>query len=459
MRGALVVAAAGLLLALLLGLWRAQRDMHDEIDGAYVLARTMAVIGQVGTRPKGEILDALRALQADPDVPRHLHLHLLDGRGASLLPQVPEPAPGGPLAWLAGLSARLFAPPAPRALRWPLNWPDGEVWQVQLVASADAERHEALAQLLELLGLLALGSAVMLAVIHWNVRRAFRPLHPLLAAIGRVAQGELAALRQLPGMPIRELEAIAASLRHLAQALEQAESERRVLARQILSLQEDERSWLARELHDEFGQRLTALRVDAAWLQRRLSTQPELARVVQGMSEQCERVQQDVRVLLGRLRPLGADGEPQAGGCESSARLHELLASLVKAWAESRGNTTRYALEFDAPDADLPRELVLTVYRISQEALTNVARHARADRATLSVHLQPLDSGGILHWSVEDDGRGIDAVAGVWQRGVGLSGIKERVWAAGGDLDVQPARPEHAERAGVKLQALLRYAA
>jgi two-component system sensor histidine kinase UhpB len=65
----------------------------------------------------------------------------------------------------------------------------------------------------------------------------------------------------------------------------------------------------------------------------------------------------------------------------------------------------------------------------------------------------------MLHWSVEDDGRGLDLAAGVWQRGNGLAGIKERVWAAGGDLECLPVQPRRRERPGLRLQALLRYAA
>ena len=459
MRGALAVALGGLLLALLLGLWRARNDMREELDAALVLARTMAVIGQVGQRPKPELLEALRSLQTEAGGPRHLRLRLLDGRGQALLPEVHDAPLSAPLIWLVALNQRVFAPPTPRALRWSVAWPDGEIWQLQLLASADAEQHEALGQLLELLGLLALGSAVMLAVMHWNVRRAFRPLHPLLGAIGRVEHKELAPLRELPTMPIGELEAIAAALRHLAAALEQAEAERRVLGQQVLSLQEDERSRLARELHDEFGQRLTALRVDAAWLRRRLEGEPELAAVVAGMSEQCECIQQEVRALLTRLRPLGvAESAPlTTAHAEDAARLHELLASLVRAWSQSPGQSTRYSLAFDAADGPLPRELVLAVYRISQEALTNVARHAQASQATLRVHLQPVEGGGMLHWSVEDDGCGLDA-AGVWQRGNGLAGIKERVWALGGDLECQPAAAGRSDSPGLRLQALLRFA-
>ena len=204
------------------------------------------------------------------------------------------------------LSGRVFPPPAPQMVSWPLQRPDGEVWRVRLLASPDSEQREALEQLLEMLALFALSAALMLVVMGWNVRRSFRPLRSLLDAIGSVEQQRLVPLRELPTMPIRELEAIAAALRHLAGALEQAEASRRLLSRQILTLQEDERQRLARELHDELGQHLTALRVDTAWLARRVADVPDLAAVVAGMGEQCGRIHQELRVLLTRLRPLGA---------------------------------------------------------------------------------------------------------------------------------------------------------
>ncbi|OYU76830.1 MAG: hypothetical protein CFE45_31265, partial [Burkholderiales bacterium PBB5] len=96
-----------------------------------------------------------------------------------------------------------------------------------------------------------------------------------------------------------------------------------------------ERGRLARELHDEFGQRLTALRVDAAWLARRVADQPALLAVVQGMSGHCEQVQQDIRQLLSRLQPFGASGLDAEG--ESLLTLTALLHALVAAWSPREG--------------------------------------------------------------------------------------------------------------------------
>ena len=462
MRGALAVALGGLVLALLLGLWRARADMRDELDGAVAMARAMALLAEHGNRapPRDALLGALQALK-DEGALRHLRLQLLDAGGRPLLDEaVDAPAPA-PLAWLIALNRLVFTPPPPQVVSWPLPRPDGEVWTLQLQASPSSEQREALETLLELLGLLAAASAVMLAVMAWRVRRSFRPLRPLLDAIARVERQELAPLKSLPPMPIGELEAIAGALRHLAAALEQAEDARRALSRQVLTLQEEERGRLARELHDELGQHLTALRVDAAWLQRRLADAgPELGAVAAGMGAQCERLQQEVRALLTRLRPPGHAAVLDEVGGETVERLRAMLETLVQAWAQSPGSRTRFALDFvhDGVDAAqrLPGELVLTVYRISQEALTNVARHAEAATARLGVRVEAGPEGGLLHWRVEDDGRGLDHPA-AWRRGNGLAGVKERIWAAGGDLE-WGLTDATAARTGLRLQARLVFA-
>ena len=128
-------------------------------------------------------------------------------------------------------------------------------------------------------------------------------------------------------MPVRELEAVAALLRHLAGALDAAQARRRLLSQQLLSLQEDERARLARGLHDEFGQRLTALRVDAAWLSRRLAGQAEAAPVIAGMAAQCKQIQHDIRSWLTRLQPFGP-AEPAPPGGDAGAGAQTLTQTL-----------------------------------------------------------------------------------------------------------------------------------
>jgi two-component system sensor histidine kinase UhpB len=266
-------------------------------------------------------------------------------------------------------------------------------------------------------------------------------------------------------MPIRELDATAQALRRLAASLEQAEDARRLLAHKVLTLQEDERQRLARDLHDEFGQRLTALRADAAWLRRRLAGDEAAEAVVEGMGEQIARIQQDVRGLLARLRPL----EDSGAGTESAARLAALLAELATSWSRGAGSGglqgeaavhRHFADGRDTTDPAalaalaLPRALVLTLYRISQEAFTNAARHGGARRAQVVVEIRDGAPGElVLHWSAADDGRGLVQSEGALARGNGLAGIQERVWALEGEFTWSAANPP--PMTGLQLRARL----
>ena len=209
---------------------------------------------------------------------------------------------------------------------------------------------------------------------------------------------------------------------------------------------------LSRELHDEFGQRLTAIRVDAAWLAQRLKDLPDVPPVVQGMLEQCAAVQGDVRGLLARLQPLA--GVEPGEGAVSVATLADLLQGLAEGWRRSASGALRVELAIEAArDRSMPRELALALYRISQEALTNVARHAGASVVTIT--LRWPEGSEAMQWSVADDGVGLADAQAALRRGNGLAGIKERVWAFGGDLVLKAARPGE-QRPGLVLEASLR---
>lgn len=459
MARALALALACLVLALVLGLARAQLDMREELDDALAGAEMTALLFRLGTRSDAHALAELRQLQPPADA-RHLHLELRDGAGTLLLAPPQPSAPGPAMGALVRLHALLFTLPAPRSIEWQLPRADGGVWQMRLVASSDREQREALSNWAEMFALLLAGCLGMLALMRWSLVRSLAPLQPVLAAIESLQLGELDAMQRLPlPMPVRELDAVTRALQRLAHSLAAAEAARRLLAQQVFSLQEDERARLARELHDEFGQRLTGLRADAAWLQRQLQQQPALLGVVDGMAEQCRLIHEDTRALLARLRPLGRD-EGGPGGAAAdvpAAQLREMLARLVAA-CSGRALEVRFDWHEPAPQAaePLPAALALALYRISQEALTNVARHARARVARLRVVFErdPQGRATALLWSVEDDGIGMGTDgAGAAGQGIGLAGMRERLWALGSELVVA------AGRRGTQLAARLPLAA
>lgn len=470
MRRAGLVAAAVLLLAIVLGLVRMGEDIDDEVASAMSLASAMAQLGQLAQADDARALAALSALQVGPPL-RHLSLQVSDGTGRPLLAAPADRAAPGALDGLLALHRRWLSPDDSRRVAWQVPRQGGGAWTVSLTASHDGERREAMGSLVGMLGLLLLCVAGLLAVMYWNVRHAFAPLGRLLQAIAGIEGRDARQVQALPTMPTRELESLAAALRHLGVALDQAEAQRRQLSQQVLTLQEEERARLARDLHDEFGQRLTALRVDAAWLARRLAGEPALLQVVDGMARQCSLVQQDIRSLLTRLQPFGPAGA-DAAQVESLGRGVALLQALADSWqggGREPGLACRLHLGWqgtdgrpqpwpDGPAAEalgLPRALWLTLYRISQEALTNVARHAGARQATLQLVCRgDARPGAALQvaWSVCDDGIGVPGHDTVLPRGNGIAGIQQRVWAHAADLRMGPATPGAAQP-GWRLEA------
>ncbi len=452
MRLVLHVAAAFLLLSLALGLVAARSDTQAEIAGALALARMEQQMRELPA-DDAAALESLRHLGEL----RHVRLQLSDEDGQRVF-GANEPPPSAALRWLMRAALGRNAESARQTVSWPIQRANGRSWTATLVASPESEQREALSNLLGLFALLSASSLLMLVAMQWNVRRAFRPLQAMLAAIARIERQDLAGVQALPNMPIRELEAISCALKQLASSLERAEEARRVLSNKILSLQEDERQHMARDLHDEFGQQLTALRVDTAWLQKRLGGDADAARVVAGMNDQIARIQRDVRDMLARLHPLaGADGET-----DSAARLASLLDGLASSWSRSSagglrcearvGRAMHVVPDVPGPTAaaetaalaalQLPRAVVLALYRISQEAFTNAVRHGGGRHALVRVEIDDSRPGAIvLEWSASDDGQGLQQPENALQRGNGLAGIKERIWALDGEFDWTPANP------------------
>jgi PAS domain S-box-containing protein len=198
------------------------------------------------------------------------------------------------------------------------------------------------------------------------------------------------------------------------------------LSRRVLTVQEEERRAVARELHDELGQVLTAVRLNLQTLRRR-SRDPELGPAFEDALMALETAIAEVRALSTRLRPTLLDDL----GLEAALRSH-LERSRVRA-----------DLDLDTvislPHRRLDPAVETACFRIVQEAMTNVVRHAGAHRLAVSVQT----ANGELVLSVRDDGRGFDPAAAAARaaRGesAGLSGMEERAQLAGGRLEIRAA--------------------
>ncbi len=215
----------------------------------------------------------------------------------------------------------------------------------------------------------------------------------------------------------------------LYQALEAQVARARQLALDLMHAQESERKVVAQELHDEIGQALTALLLNLGALERRLAG-TEDTRSLEHLTEARWLAEQ----TLGRTRTLSLDLRPPA--------LDDLgLVAASRWYLEQVGQRSGLNVDFCVTGSEHPlsSDVALAVYRILQEAATNVCRHAGAERLNVTL----VYAEDALHLQIEDDGRGFDpaalAAAGALYRSSGLLGMQERAAALGGECTITSA--------------------
>ncbi len=262
---------------------------------------------------------------------------------------------------------------------------------------------------------LAAGLAVLLTVNLVLMRRAFAPLVQLAGLMNAI--DPLDPGHRLPEIgPESEVTRLAETFNRM---LDRLETERRESGYRALVAEETERRRVAAELHDEIGQRLTALLLQLDRLAR--SAPAELAEDFGATSAATKETLEVVRQLARRLRPEVLD----------ELGLVPALRNLCDRIEDGTGVVIRRALEPELPALSPDAELV--VYRVAQEALTNVVRHARTERAHVSLAARDDDVELVVH----DAGVGIAATAAEESAG-GIRGMRERALLIGARLEVVP---------------------
>lgn len=258
---------------------------------------------------------------------------------------------------------------------------------------------------------LAVGTVLMISLNLLLLRRVFGPLRQLSALMARVDP-------QAPGrrLVLQRADPEVAQLRDAFNAmLGRLEEERRHSGRQALAAQERERRRIARELHDEIGQTLTGVLLQLDALQR--SAPDDLQAPIAELRGTVRGGVEDMREIARGLRPQALD----------EFGLRSALISLATETADRSGLHVRPQLAGHLPP--LTPEQDLAIYRVAQESLTNVVRHARARNVELSL----TAAGEEVELRVRDDGRGIDTAAA---GGSGLAGMRERAMLAGGRIAI-----------------------
>nr|WP_028348026.1 histidine kinase [Bradyrhizobium murdochi] len=264
------------------------------------------------------------------------------------------------------------------------------------------------------------GTVLMLltgAIAHFTVRSASVPLQNLGDGLTRMRTGNYEQLISPAGPP--EIRRSAQEANELARTLNRLSQDNRSLLRRIVSLQDDERQDMARELHDELGPLLFGIRANTvALLETIPSANAELRSAADGILQSVETLQQANRRILDRLRPLYI----QELGLEKS--IQTLLRN-----AKAQSPDLKVTSQIDADLNEVDGLLSQTVYRVIQEAVTNVLRHAKAR----SMHVAAGINEREVTVEVSDDGIGFPADR---MFGRGLTGMLERVRALSGTLEL-----------------------
>jgi two-component system sensor histidine kinase UhpB len=424
--------------ALLVGLQikDTSRGVHEEIGGSNLVA--IQVLSQVEATSRDGGLSAMTLFLEGLGRIRGNEIELYDGDGALLYRSPPPRYKAGRDApqWYASL----VAPPLKAR---EIALPHGRV-----VVRPDPSRAilDGWDEFVPLLLILLLGVVFANALAYWLVGRALHPFQQLAQGLRGIAQGDYAT--RLPALRGREADALGEDFNGMAQSVQDgmlarekaraatvALAENRELTQVIQTRIEEVRRQIARELHDDLGQQVTAIKSLGFAISHRAQGQDLRIAESARMVVQCaDAMYESVHQMVGQLRPLALD----------RFGLADALQDLVE-HARTQHPGVQIQLHIEGVLDAVEGELATAVYRIAQESLTNALRHAHAHLIALQLHVEPQQ----IVVEVRDDGRGLHQD---WELTghFGVIGMRERAQSLGGTFMIEPIGS-----GGVRMRATL----
>ncbi len=269
-----------------------------------------------------------------------------------------------------------------------------------------------------IIGVLFASIFAVCILVYFTINQLLKPAQIIITGLEKMRDGQLDT--RLPQFNIKEWQQTSEAINQLATSQEQAIADNKQLALKLMNIQEEDHRYIARELHDEFGQCLAGINAVTASINQTASIQcPELVPEINTIKPITHHMMDVLRNMLTRLRPVEVD----------DLGLSQSLHNLLDNWNNRANGKTRLQLTLSGNINTLPEPLPVNIYRIVQECLTNIAKHAKASHADVIIAYQPEQ----LHLEISDNG-----IAELDQfdksLGVGLLGIRERVMALGGKL-------------------------
>jgi two-component system sensor histidine kinase UhpB len=413
------VTLAALVVSVLLPLESVRSDVTRETDASMQLAQLLLDVQHaVGTAQDGAAarVAATTELKRANDL-RHVRVSLVDDNGELLATSPAEDPPVGRLT-----RALLSSSPS-ATLTYPVTYHAARVGELRVSSNPMSEFAEIEQRMVDDLVVLTLVLLGVSAAIYSTVRQVLRPIAQVQGALTSLQAGNLDT--RLPHFRIGDMDDISRRFNQCAAAMQEAAAQRRDLNRRIIEAEEEERRRLARELHDELGQSLTAIKVDAAYIAREaVNSSAKIVSSAHGIERLSSDIMDLIRSMLARLRPHGLE----------TVGLRETLRDLVNGWQARVADRFRCSLTVEGSVDVLAADLSITVYRLIQECLTNAVRHSQA--RTIAIRLSVDETAHRVSVEVTESNVAAQGVE-VSSSGTGLLGMRERVEAHGGQLRVE----------------------
>ncbi|ALG67083.1 LapD/MoxY N-terminal periplasmic domain-containing protein [Beggiatoa leptomitoformis] len=360
---------------------------------------------------------------------RHLTIHLQNANNTEILHDNPvmQTIPTVP-RWFTAL----VAPQTHLFQRTLTSTALTQTTHILLQTDPSDEIKEAWQESSDLL-MLILGFAVSLIILLYiGLGLALRPLSQLQQALDAIEHRQYQT--RLPQFKLSEFNKLAQQFNGMAQELQRIQQENQRLLQYSLTLQEEERRTIARELHDELGQCLNAIKADAFFIMGD-NQQPAIHDSAQAIADTASYVYNLVKDMIRRLRPAALD----------ELGLIAALQQTLSDW-QTRYPQTQVDFQTTGDFSHLDATTNIHLYRIVQEGLTNVAKHANA--TVLQINLVYHTEKNTIQLIINDNGNGFDTQ--IYHAGLGLIGIRERVEALAGQLNIDSDKGQ-----GMRLSLML----
>jgi len=421
----LLVALGVLFFGGTIAIWQARNAVNNEMDSSIKLA--VQLIKIIAVHSKLSETDWIHQLQNLQQI-RHLKIQLKTPSGTLINTSGNQPIQlpkEHPPKWFIHLVVRDYP-----YTEYPINALDNKTIILIIQANPMDEVREVWDEAIAFFGMIVILVLLTFISVQLVFKQVLQDIQKIVKSLGYIEQGEYQY--KLPEFSIQEYDDIAKAINHMIDVLDHTEQQNRALTQHSLAIQEEERRYLSQDLHDKLGQSLTAIKVMATTANH---DNADIPTITASIIDICDHLMTVVRSMMKQLHPL----------ILTELGLKATLEDLLDHWQGCSPSIT-FELTVDRYVDCIEHNIVIQIFRVVQESLTNIIRHA--DATQVSIELRLNSETHLLILQITDNGLGCDLNQA--RLGFGLQGMAERVKLLDGvfRLKSQPGK-------GMQIEALI----